>query len=797
MWSPKLTGSFRAGLTRESIEDTGNNVPFWNMPNISELVQDDGALRQSIDTWNLTYDASYLAGNHTIQAGLNFRNIENHLVSFDDVTPGTFTSGANLTGNDIGTSQSPGLLRALGAAEFANVADPGVVGDAIMLATGSLSQFRGDVLFNIDGSRLPGGTPLDRTFVLQEYDFYLQDVWQARSDLTISYGVHYGYQTPPYEQDGIQVGWNNDLLRRWQESRDTTRTVPEQELFTTQVNGRANGLRDFYDADANNWAPRVSFAWQPQWQDGVLGALASKGGPLVVRGGYSLMYDGVGRRFAREAATLASVGLLSTVRQPGFSKSLDGLNNIDRAPRLGSDLVLPRGDFVDLAESAFILGTPLSSSGFGSGNTTGITQSLDSPISNLVNLTISKELPANFLVEVSYVGRFARNLLGQVDLASPVNLRDSVSGQTYQQAISQIYAQSFAGVPFDQAQALPFFENIYGQDLIDVAEARFGQAFDSAGQAFYRWLHGNREPGPNAPISLSDQLNIIENTLGQPILVNNQTQFFGLFGNFSKSNYNGLNVTVRKRFSDNFAFDVNYTLSKSLDITSASEAFGSRPNGQTGIGLAEDPWNPDLSYALSDFDRRHQLNGNFLLQLPFGRGHGIGQNVSSIVNHIIGGWELGGIVQATSGRPFNFTASNRFNHHFFGRSIPHLVGDIQFGLEKQDGRVFLIEGGSDARTDASLNAFQNTFPGSTIARNQGRGPSFFNADFSVTKNFNLTEDVRTRFRWEAFNIFNHPNFGIPQTTGGTSIDRSQSSTGEVVATRGTERVMQFSFRLEW
>ena len=343
-----------------------------------------------------------------------------------------------------------------------------------------------------------------------------------------------------------------------------------------------------------------------------------------------MLYDGVGRRFARDAATLASIGLLSTVRQPGFSKSIDGLNAIERAPRLDTTLALPRGEFVDLAESAFILGAPLPASGFGSGNTTGITQSLVSPINSLVNLTISKQLLANLLVEVSYVGRFARDLLGQVDIASPVNLIDPVGGQSYQEAIREIYGQSFARVPWSDARAIPFFENVYGPELIDAAEARFGESFASAGQAFYRWLHGNLQPEPNAAISLADQLNIIENTLGRAIIVNNQAQFFGLFGNFSKSNYNGLNVTVRKRFADSFGFDLNYTLSKSLDITSASEAFGNRPNGQTGIGLAEDPWNPELSYALSDFDRRHQFNGNFLAQLPFGRGRMIGGNVSGI-----------------------------------------------------------------------------------------------------------------------------------------------------------------------
>ena len=70
-------------------------------------------------------------------------------------------------------------------------------------------------------------------------------------------------------------------------------------------------------------------------------------------------------------------------------------------------------------------------------------------------------------------------------------------------------------------------------------------------------------------------------------------------------------------------------------------------------------------------------------------------------------------------------------------------------------------------------------------------------DFSLGKSFDISEDIRARFRWEAFNVMNHPNFGIPQNTGGTSIDRGQSNTGEVIETRGTERVMQFSFRLEW
>ena len=123
---------------------------------------------------------------------------------------------------------------------------------------------------------------------------------------------------------------------------------------------------------------------------------------------------------------------------------------------------------------------------------------------------------------------------------------------------------------------------------------------------------------------------------------------------------------------------------------------------------------------------------------------------------------------------------------------------MPFGLEKgEDNRVFLIEGGPETRTRVSRQNFENTFPGSAIARNQGWGPNFFNMDLSLGKSFDIGEDIRARFRREVFNAMNHPNFGIPQNTGGTSIDRGQSNTGEVIETRSAERVMQFGFRLEW
>jgi len=245
---------------------------------------------------------------------------------------------------------------------------------------------------------------------------------------------------------------------------------------------------------------------------------------------------------------------------------------------------------------------------------------------------------------------------------------------------------------------------------------------------------------------------------------------------------------------------MNYTLSKSMDVTSAAEARGTRANGQTGEGLAADPLNPNLSYALSDFDRRHQFSGFFVMDLPFGTNKWIGRNSGNLLNQIIGGWQTSGIVVAASGRPWNFT-DNRFNLHVAGRDQPQMTAPVPFELTKQPGRlVYMIPGTAADRAKIFKEDFKNSHPGA-IARNQGVGPGFWNVDFAMTKSFNLSdvrENMRLRFRWEAFNLFNHPNFDIPgflQSGGATNIDRANP--GQIEATLGTERVMQFGLRLEF
>ena len=791
--SPFLNSNFTAGLTRESFESTGVNFATWNYGFFSTPFNSAGASRQAIDTWNLVENLSWQTGNHNIQFGGNVRFLNNARSSFGDVNPGSYSGGANLTANNIGVSASPGFRRAVGEAEFFNAVSPHATGDAVMAATGSVSLFSEDVQYDVNGAKLAAGSPFARTFRIQEYDFFIQDTWRATPNLTLTFGVNYSAQTPPYEKDGLQVNWTEHLGNRLAVQSGTTKTVTELPYFTTQAAGRANGVPDYYSLDANNFAPRVAFAWTPQ------GDFWNIGGPTVLRGGYTMTYDGIGRRFARDAATLGSIGLKTRFGTPGFSYSIDDLDGAPRAPRIGGAFgFLPRS-FFPVAGDAPSNTVPIGNGGAGGVSTSGIDSGIYSPMNHLFNLTGSKELPGGWVFELSYVGRFARNLLGQADIASPVNVIDPISGMSCYDAIKILYeTYEFSSTPVDDIQPIAWFENVYGKS-IDVAEQRLGGTYNSATHAFYSLLHKSRAPGPNTSASLVDEIQGIERRAGATLL-SPQVQYFGLFTNISRSNYNSGQLTVRKRFADNFSLTMNYTFSKSMDLTSAAEADGNRANGSTNAGAVEDPYFPDKNYGISDFNQTHQFNGNFLVDLPFGQGKPFASNISSIANHIIGGWQFSGIVQANSGRPFQFTASSRYNHHYFGRTIPHMIKSVDFCVCKDEGqKVFLVGPDKQTRIDVTNGAeyFIGAYPGGGIVRNQGKGPSFFNVDLSVTKNFSITESIRARLRAEAFNALNHPNFNIPSGRNGRSIDRHSGLLGEVTSTRGTERVMQFSFRLEW
>jgi hypothetical protein len=268
------------------------------------------------------------------------------------------------------------------------------------------------------------------------------------------------------------------------------------------------------------------------------------------------------------------------------------------------------------------------------------------------------------------------------------------------------------------------------------------------------------------------------------------------FTNKGFSSYNGLLTTLHKNVRHGLQFDLNYTWSHSIDnvsIVANQQALG-------GYGFVCDVLRPRECRGNSDFDVTHYINGNFIYDLPFGRGKSLGSSASPWLNEIIGGWSLSGLPNWHNGNSY-FAAANAFVAGYANDAPAILTGPIS------DLHVHLTGGrgqGLYAYANPSQANADFTGPvGFTIGtRNNLRGPGYFSMDMGVGKNFPLrTEGVALKFRADAFNVFNHPNFSLPCT----DITNVSCLFGNISSTEGTginndgdaQRVLQLALRLEF
>lgn len=219
----------------------------------------------------------------------------------------------------------------------------------------------------------------------------------------------------------------------------------------------------------------------------------------------------------------------------------------------------------------------------------------------------------------------------------------------------------------------------------------------------------------------------------------------------ANSNYNALQVRFQQRLVRGLSSLLSYTWSKSID--DASNFFSS----------AGDPNFPQNSYDVaaergrSNFDVRHRLSVSYSYALPFGKGRQyLAKN--GWVSTALSGWESYGIVTVQSGRPFTVALLPDIDNSGTGRSI------LGFGANDRPNIVGNPEL-SNPTTDQWFNTAAFTFsaPGTfgDAGRNILDGPGYQTVNLSLMKNTALSERVNLQFRAEAFNLFNHPNFNLP------------------------------------
>jgi hypothetical protein len=225
------------------------------------------------------------------------------------------------------------------------------------------------------------------------------------------------------------------------------------------------------------------------------------------------------------------------------------------------------------------------------------------------------------------------------------------------------------------------------------------------------------------------------------------------------SRYNALWVSATKRLSRGLLFDVSYTVSKSLDTNSLNSSGFAVQNG----------YDITDGYGLSDFDARHRFVLSATYQLPF------------TAHALTRGWQIATIVQAQSGNPVNIVTSNSSLN-----GVPNTVRPDQTGPIRIIGSV---DQWFDTTAFAAVNRFGN------LGRNVVIGPSFINTDVSVMKAITVAQKYRVQLRVDAFDVFNHANFGPPGNVVGSptfgKISRTRLPTGEA----GSSRQIQLAAKL--
>ena len=729
---------------------------------------------RTVDTPTIRDDATWTTGSHTFQFGGQWkpiRSVQGIRNDFNFINVGL---GGNR--NALGTATRP--------ANLLNTATAIAAWDRYFpFALGRIGSVSTNFNYTFEGQPLELATGKVRDFRYNEYELYVQDNWKLTPALTLNLGLRWQYYQPPYEANGFQATHDVDYQElfdiRLANGAAGIGGDDAEPFLTYDLAGKANGRPGYYSGDWNNFAPRVGFAYAPTFNSG-LGKWLFGDRKTSIRGGYNLQYERVGGGLTFVQDQVSYLFDNTAVTNYGGV----GASNVDLAvdPRFTGINSLP---VINVAPTSTRPLTPFVDGGHPFGNAEGqtnytISNTFEVPYYHQYSIGFQRELPGNFLLDVSYVGRLGRKLFTQADPAQIVDFKDPVSGQTLLQAFNAVQAQINADQPVTP-QA--FFENqgalALGAPCIATPQ---NGGIGGTCTAFAAANVGSL-------ISIGDASDTVQFLNAVGLLRNN----VGLSGQFStnayitnlgRSRYDGLLFSLQKRFSQGFQFDVNYTYSFSKDNNSsvANTVFG---------GLICDLRDLNVCYGPSDFDIRHIANINGIWELPFGRGRWIGGDAPGWVDAFIGGFQLSGIFTYRSGLPFSTTTGSfPVGFVFNSPGVFNGTGSLGGNIDASGAAVGFF-GDGDA-TNAVLDSFRNPVGGEIGQRNNLRGPSFWNLDLGIAKNFRMPwEGHRLQLRADAFNVFNRNVFGLPNA------NINSAGFGQITTSASTPREVQFAVRYDF
>ncbi len=720
--SPRITNELTMGFSRFGALFTQGeaNPDFPNIPSYARgsgtafNLLDPGVLNtprtfRVVTTPQILDNVSYLNGKHFFKTGFNFRfyrhNDQRGQPGGINVTP--LTSFSTTVRPPVGFN-TPSLAgtSVTGINATDNTRLLNVINDVMGIPARLSQTFLGDL--NSD-TFLPfktkeGVTLWNMGHRLKQYNFFAQDEYRIRKNLTLNVGLRWELNPPPTE--------SHDRVY-----------VPDRAVDGSQ------GLVTFVKADRwtnnMNWGavgPRLAIVWSPR-QD------------FVIRSGYSMAFDTLssfqvtavsGKVPGLTTQCLATVGGATT---PGCGTAPDLRIGAGFPDELTPPTVKP---------SSFLKATPQLLTN--SPTLTVFDPSLKIPTVHQWNFNIQKMVRGGFVAQVGYVGRRGTRLYRGYDV-------NQINADPILPSFLALQGNFNAGCQPDgtlcptgvKAQSVPLLQ----QGIVNAAFVNSTASLTDLRQ--------------NAAGNMAGRIE--QTTLAAKLRPNQQFSTITYIDSGGDSYFHSLQATLRKRFSKGLMTNLSYTFGKSIDNQSVDPVAASSGGGlsNTNSRTPVDTRNWRLERARSDFDRTHVANASFIFDLPVGQGKALFGNAPRAVNHVVGGWSVNGLASITSGEPFSVWSGVR-TANFSHDSRVDFVGGVQ-------PQVVLVEKSNVAGpvVFANSSGFRLPAPGENgSGRNIFNSPGYFNLDMSVAKKFKLSEKVSLQFRAEAFNFLNHPNFDNPR-----------------------------------
>ncbi len=671
------------------------------------------------------------------------------------------------------------------------------------------------VAYTRSGSSLsiqPLGSVAYEHSIIPTYSLYGTDTWHLKPNFTVTYGLNWTAELPPYELNGNQIllvdsnGKPFDFASYIAARKAAALAGQVYNPIIGYENIRATGRKYPFDPVWTQFSPRVAIAWNPKYTSGLLGSLLGDG-KSVLRGGYGRIYgrmNGVGLVLT----PLLAPGLIQAVScvDPTISGLCGTSPNAAGIFRIGVD-----GNAAPLPPPSPTLAQPYFP---GINGNSGVqdTQTLDLRYrperTDNFTFSIQRAIGNKATFETGYIGRIIRHELQNMNLDS-VPYMTTLGGQTFAQAYANIFlalcGPAYCGkgtlIPATNVPVQPFFETALGgvNSTYCKGATSCTAKFVAANVSNFQttsvstiWRNLNTNPSWVLPNSMIDSTQQITSAI------------FGT--SLGYGNYNALFVTVRARDFHGLTAVSNFTWGRSLGTGAYAQS--------TSGGTALDPFNVAANYGSNGFDIKFLYNLAVTYQPPYYRTqHGI-------LGHLLGGWSFSPILTAQSGsgiavgynesglcgggcQAFGESSSNNLTANteeavaaapYTGGSSAHynVSGSNGIGTNNPAGvNMFADPASVYAEFRPCILGFDTSCGGYYNLR----GLPSWNVDVGALKDIGIWKEGRigATFSFQITNVFNHVVMSNPSSL---NLDSPQSF-GRITSTANIPRNMEFGLRIHF